>query len=88
MNEYLFRLGDTVVFDLDTVNTQHYTPEELRRYYGDLYNFDKNRPYMFTFITEHYPQGGHCMLMSMEHDNKIVTMVHTNNLRRLTDEEC
>ena len=56
--------------------------------YGDIYNFDNpDRPFLFTFITEHSPQEGHCVLINMK-NQKVETMRHTSDFRLAAEEEC
>jgi hypothetical protein len=85
----MFRLGDTVVFDPDTLNKEFWEnlPEQHKlKFYGSL-GYGSGAWTLFTFITEHYPQAGHCMLVSME-DQHIETMRHTNNFRLVSEDEC
>lgn len=85
-----FNIGDTVAFDPDSFNKEFWNElsiQQKRRYYGTLYDFDNNKPYLFTFICEHSPQIGHCVLINMD-NQKIETMRHTNNFRLVNDEEC
>lgn len=87
----MFRMGDTVMFDPESFNPDYWdnlSNSDKRKYYGDLYNFDNpDHPYLFTFITEHYPQHGHCILINMQ-NQKIETMRHTSNFRLVEDDEC
>ena len=89
MDEELnFKLGDTVVFDHTTLNEEWWNklPEEDKiKYYGPL-GYGRDRPVLFTFICEHSPQTGHCMLVNME-NQQIETMRHTENFRLATDDE-
>jgi hypothetical protein len=83
-----FKLGDTVVFDPSTFNPEHWdglSEEDRLKYYGVL-GYGRTRPHNYTFICEHSPQTGHCMLVSME-DQHIETMRHTGNFRLATEDE-
>ena len=81
-----FRLGDTLAFDPNTL-PEEYSLDQKKRYYGDLYDFDNNKPFLFTFICEHYPQFGHCVLINMN-NQKVETMRHITNFRLVRDVEC
>lgn len=85
----MFRLGDTVAFDPSSFNPKYWdklSKEQKFMYYGELgYGSDKLKT--FTFLTEMYPQAGHCVLVEID-TGKIHTMVHMSNLRLVGDEEC
>ena len=97
----MFRLGDTVVFDPSTFDPKHWEKEsnfKKFKYYGKFikeiyYNrsdnavFDKSELKLLTFICEHHPQTGHCVLMDM-HTGQLYPMCHANNFRLAEDEEC
>ena len=87
----MFKPGDTLIFDPDSLNPEYWnglSDEEKRHYYGDLYNFDNPEdPYLFTFICEHRPQMGHCVLVNMQNQT-IQTMRHPHDFRLATEEEC
>lgn len=92
----MFRQGDTVVFNPDSLNVNYWdnlTYEEKRKYYGVFFKTDNvipleyNKLKLLTFICEHSPQTGHCVLMDMS-DGKLIPMCHTNNFRLANDEEC
>lgn len=84
-------MGDTVTFDPDSFNQEFWDslPEtDKRQYYGDLYNFDNpQKPHLFTFICEHNPQTGHCVLINMQ-NQRVETMRHISDFRLVSDEEC
>ena len=86
-----FRLGDTVMFDPASFNSEYWnnlSDEDKRKYYGDICNFDNpDKPFLFTFITEQSPQVGHCVLINMQ-NQKVETMRHTTNFRLVGEEEC
>lgn len=86
-SRYPYNIGDTLVFDIDAVDET--LPEALiRQYYGHLYNLDNpDKPYLFTFIAEHRPQSGHCILINMQ-NQKIEIMRHIDDFRLITEEEC
>lgn len=42
---------------------------------------------LFTYICEHNPQNGHCVLMDMD-TGELFPMCHTSNFRLATDDEC
>lgn len=83
-----FKLGDTVTFDPSHFNQSYWnglSEEDRKKYYGVL-GYGAAKPHLFTFICEHQPQGGHCVLISME-DQHIETMRHISDFRLATDEE-
>lgn len=86
--ERKFKLGDTIVFDPSNFNAVYWTnlsEEDRIKYYGAI-GYGAKKPHFFTFICEHQPQGGHCVLISME-DQHVETMRHTTDFRLATDEE-
>ena len=88
--EVKFKPGDTVAFDPESFNPDYWddlTLEQKEYYYGDLYDFQLDTPVLFTFLCEHSPQVGHCVLVNMS-NQKVETMRHTNNFRLVTDDEC
>ena len=85
----MFRMGATVVFDPETFNPDFFSglsEEERLLYYGDL-GYGSEKPVLFTFLGEHSPQSGHCILINMK-NQKIETMRHTSDFRLATEEEC
>ena len=85
----MFRTGDTVMFDPDSFNEDYWNKESVQnkiRYYGQ-YGFGQRKLKLFTYICEHHPQTGHCVLMDMD-DGKLLPMCHTNNFRLVEDDEC
>jgi hypothetical protein len=83
-----FKSGDTVVFDPTTFNPEYWenlSEEDRLKYYGRL-GYGRERPHFYTFLCEHSPQGGHCVLISME-DQHVETMRHVNDFRLATEEE-
>ena len=91
MREIKFHTGDTVIFDPNSFNPKFWNNlscEDKRKDYGDICNFDNpDRPFLFTFITEHSPQDGHCVLINMK-NQKVETMRHTSDFRLAAEEEC
>lgn len=84
-----FKPGDTVIWDENNFNPKFWDnlPEEDRiKYYGPL-GYGQEKPVLFTFICEHSPQLGHCVLINM-HTQEVETMRHTSEFRLATDEEC
>ena len=85
-----FKMGDTVAFDPSSFNPEYWnslSAGQRDHYYGDLYDFENNTATLFTFLCEHSPQVGHCVLINMT-NQKIETMRHTNNFRLVLDDEC
>ena len=84
----IFTLGDTVMFDPSNLNQDYWnglTDKQKSEYYGDYGYGSKLK--LFTFITHHYPQLGHCLLMDMD-TGKLLPMCHTSEFRLVSDEEC
>jgi len=84
-----FELGDTVVFDtrcLDPAFWDNLTEDVRIKYYGPL-GYGEKDILLFTFICEHRPQSGHCVLVNMK-NQKIETMRHIECLRLATEDEC
>lgn len=85
-----FKAGDTVAFDPTSFNPDYWNDLSLaqkKRYYGDLYDFDNDKPYLFTFLCYHSPQVGHCVLINMD-NQKVETMRHPDDFRLVGDDEC
>jgi len=87
-----FKMGDTVVFEPDNFNLEYWDNlSEVNRitYYGPLGygRTNTDRPLLFTFLCEHSPQVGHCVLINME-TQQIETMRHTADFRLVEDDEC
>jgi hypothetical protein len=81
-----FKPGDTVIFDFANLNTSGLKESEKIEYYGDL-GYGRKKPLLFTFICEHSPQDGHCVLVNME-NQKVETMRETDQFRLATEDEC
>lgn len=78
----MFKPGDTVQFDPSAFSKEYWdslSQSSKIEYYGEL-GYGKRRPVLFTFLCEHRQQAGHCVIVSME-NQKVITMVHTNELR-------
>ena len=85
----MFSPGDSVIFDPSTFNPSYWDnlPESERlRYYGVL-GYGEKLPRVFTFLCEHSPQLGHCVLIDMR-TQRVETMRHICNFRLATDEDC
>ena len=91
----IFTLGDTVMFDPSNLNQDYWnglTNKQKSEYYGNygwgyLNSIGERKLKLFTFITHHYPQLGHCLLMDMD-TGKLLPMCHTRDFRLVSDEEC
>lgn len=84
-----FKLGDTVIFDPESFNPIFWnklSEEEKIKYYGPL-GYGRQDRLLFTFLAEHNPQKGHCVLVNME-NQKIETMRHISDFRLAKSEEC
>lgn len=82
-------MGDTVFFDPDSFNPEYWNKLSIadkKKYYGDLYDFNNNKPIPFTFLCYHSPQVGHCVLVNMK-NQKVETMRHPDNFRLAEDHE-
>ena len=95
-DKIMFRPGDTVIFDSTKLNPSYWnneTESNKQLYYGSFVEldckiaFDKMKLKLFTFITYHYPQLGHCVLMDMD-TGQLLPMCHDSDFRLVTDEEC
>jgi len=84
----MFKLGDTVRFDPDSFDPEYWnsiSDKDRMKYYGPFWTWYKVP--LFTFITEHSPQTGHCILMNMD-TGTLYPMCHTNNFKLVLDDEC
>ena len=84
----MFKPGDTVVFDEKSFNQTFWanlSEEDKVKYYGPL-GYGREKPLLFTFLCEHSPQSGHCVLINME-TQQLETMRHISDFRLATDEE-
>jgi hypothetical protein len=83
-----FKPGDTLVFEPKNFNPEYWaglSEEDRVKYYGAL-GYGAARPHLFTFICEHNPQRGHCVLVSMQ-DQHVETMRHPTDFRLATEDE-
>ena len=83
-----FKPGDTVVFDPRNLNPEYWnklSANDRKKYYGAL-GYGAKGLHLFTFICNHRPQSGHCVLVLMQ-DQRVETMRHTTDFRLATDEE-
>ncbi len=88
-NDDSFVCGDTVVFNPSNLNQTFWeslSEEDRIKYYGDL-GYGKEKPVYFTFLGEHKPQTGHCVLVNMD-TGKLEIMRHTSDFSLVDDEEC
>ena len=84
----MFKPGDTVIFEPKNLNQNYWnslTIKQKQKYYGVFY--DNQTGKLLTFICEHHPQEGHCVLMDM-HTGQLLPMCHMGNFRLATDMEC
>jgi hypothetical protein len=84
-----FEAGDTVVFDPDNFNPDFWNAlsnADKLRYYGHFYE-RPDKPKLLVFVCEHSPQIGHCLLMELA-TGKMLPMCHTNDFRKVEDDEC
>jgi hypothetical protein len=95
-NTVVFNSSNLTIWD-------KYTEKEKRHYYGCFYKIrdihsdiiletyctpiDQCKLKIFTFICEHHPQTGHCVLMDMD-NGKLLPMCHVSDFRLATEEEC
>lgn len=84
----MFRMGDTVIFDPSNFNPNFwnsFSEKERIIYYG-RYGYG-TRLKLFTFICEHHPQNGHCILMDIK-TGAMYPMCHINDFRLIEDDEA
>lgn len=85
----MFNPGDTLVFNPDSFNQNYWnnlSEEDKLKYYSQ-YGYGQKQLVLFSFLAEHKPQGGHCLLVNMA-TGQVLPMCHTLNFRLATDEEC
>ena len=84
----MFKPGDTVIFNPKSFNPSYWdilTENSKIKYYGRFgYGCELK---LFTYICEHSPQFGHCILMDMD-TGELLPMCHTSNFRLVSDDEC
>lgn len=85
----MFKLGDTLVFNPSSFNTEYWSElgEEKRIEYYGRFGYGQSEKYLFTFITEHTPQEGHCMLFCMN-VQQIYYMCDMYKFKVALEEEC
>ena len=71
-------------YDFTGIDLSHYQPIPGPNWAIPIENCKRK---LFTFICEHHPQTGHCVLMDMN-TGELLSMCHTNNFRLAADEEC
>lgn len=84
----MFKAGDTVKFDILSLNASFFdklSDEEKIKYYGKYGYGLPNK--LFTFICEHRPQFGHCVLMDMD-NGRLLPMCHMSNFKLATEDQC
>lgn len=52
-----------------------------------IQGYGQERLKLFTFLCYHRPQHGHCVVVSMD-NQKVVTMVHTDELDLVDEDDC
>ena len=60
--------------------------EDKVTYYGD-FGYGRCITKLFTYICEHKPQRGHCVIMDMS-TGKLIPMCHPEDFRLALEEEC
>ena len=83
-----FKLGDTVIFNEKGFDKDWWDNLEIgekKRYYGDLYDFDNNKPILFTFIAQHNPQTDYGIFINIE-NQKIEVMRHIKHFKLIAKE--
>ena len=88
-SECPFKMGDTLIFEPKNFNPDFWnnlSEEDRIKYYGDL-GYGKDEIYLFCFMTEHFPQSGHCVLIELGND-KVHTMRHWSDFRLAKEDEC
>jgi hypothetical protein len=85
-----FKQGDTVVYDFKSLEGTEYwnklSENKKIEWYGAL-GYGRDKLLLFTYVCEHTPQTGHCMLVNME-TQKVETMRHTDEFRLAEEGEC
>jgi hypothetical protein len=87
MKKVKFKPGTVVVFDPAHHNPKFWDglkEEDRVRYYGEL-GYGSERVKLFVFLCE-INESGHCVLVDMN-NNKVITMRHTIDFRKATEEE-
>jgi hypothetical protein len=86
-----FKCGDVVTFDFTGFNASYWdslSEKDRKRHYGP-FGYGAKRLKTFVFLTEINDCPGHCVLIDMDQDSKqkVVTMVHTDEFRNVTEDE-
>lgn len=84
-----FKLGDTIIFDPSNFNQEYWknlSEKDKIKYYS-RFGYGSDKSVFFTFICEHSPQSGHCLIINMD-TQQIETMVHMSEFRLVTEDEC
>lgn len=87
-----FEPGTVVIFDQDSFNKEWWdrqTKKDLLKWYGPL-GYGKKKRKLFVFLCEILDSdgdpSGHCVLVDMD-TKELLSMRHTDNFRRATEEE-
>ena len=87
-----FKIGDVVVFEPKNINQEWWekqTEEDLLKWYSEL-GYGQEKKKLFVYLTEindcDGDSSGHCVLVSLD-DQKVITMRHTSDFRKATEEE-
>ena len=81
--------GDTVVWSSANFNPEWWnnlSEDDRIRYYGPL-GYGLKRRKLFTFLCEHRPQVGHCVLIDMD-NGQVQTMRHTAEFELVDEDDC
>jgi hypothetical protein len=84
-----FAIGDTITFEPKNFNPYFWdnlSEEDRVKYYSDI-GYGSEKPVLFTFICEHKPQDGHCLLYNFNAE-KMEAMRHWSDFRKVEDHEC
>lgn len=84
-----FSPGDTVIWDRRNLSEEFWEnlSEGSRVLYYGRFGYGAKKTKLFTYICEHSPQSGHCVLMDMD-DGRLIPMCHPSEFRLATEEEC
>lgn len=86
-----FKTGDVIVFDPSSLNKNYWdnlSEKDRKRYWGPFGYGAKTRRF-FVFLTDINDAPGHCVIISMEHSdkNKVITMAHNCEFRKVREDE-
>lgn len=83
-----FKKGDVVVFEPKNFKKEYWeklSEENRIKYYGAL-GYGSKKLKLFVFLTEIKAAPGHCVLVALD-DQKIETMRHMSDFRKVTEDE-